>query len=39
VNAVHAPVIASFLDALRESLAEVRAARGVAAQQAYGSTE
>jgi sphinganine-1-phosphate aldolase len=39
VNAVHGPVIAQFLDALRESLAEVRAARGAAAPQAYGSTE
>src|SRR5262245_17039044 len=39
VNAVHGPVIAQFLDALRESMAEVRAAGGKAAQQAYGSTE
>jgi sphinganine-1-phosphate aldolase len=38
VNAVHGPVIAKFLDALRESMAEVRAAGGKAAQQAYGST-
>jgi sphinganine-1-phosphate aldolase len=39
VNAVHGPVIAPFLVALRDSLADVRAARGSAAQQAYGSTE
>ena len=39
VNAVHGPVIARFLDALRESLAELHVARGSAAQRAYGSTE
>jgi glutamate/tyrosine decarboxylase-like PLP-dependent enzyme len=39
VNAVHGPFIASFLGALRESLAEVRAAQATAAQKAYGALE
>jgi len=39
VNAVHGPVITQFLDALRESMAEVRAACGTAGQHAYGSAE
>jgi glutamate/tyrosine decarboxylase-like PLP-dependent enzyme len=39
VNAVHQPVIGEFLDALRESLAEVRQTGASAAQAAYGSLE
>ena len=39
VNAVHGPVIAQFLDALRESIAEVRTADGTATQHGYGSIE
>lgn len=39
VNAVHAPLVEEFLNALRAALDEVRAARSTAAQRAYGSVE
>lgn len=39
VNAVHAGVIADFLAALQESIAEVRAAEATATPKAYGSLE
>ncbi len=39
VNAVHAPVIADFLAALRSALAAVRASGTSAAQKAYGALE
>ena len=39
VNAVHAPVLPDFLDALRASLTEVREAQSTAKQKAYGSLE
>ena len=39
VNAVHGPVIADFLAALQEVLAEVRAKQERAGQQAYGALE
>lgn len=38
VNAVHEPVIAEFLAALRAALDEVRAAGAIGRQQAYGTT-
>jgi glutamate/tyrosine decarboxylase-like PLP-dependent enzyme len=39
VNAVHAPILPDFLDALRASLTEVREAQSTAKQRAYGSLE
>ena len=39
VNAVHAPVIAEFLTALRECIKEARAAQATARQAAYGTLE